>query len=41
MQLTDIRLFRQQCYVNGAWCDADDSRTIRVTNPATGAAFSR
>ena len=37
MQLTDIRLFRQQCYVNGAWCDADDSRTIRVTNPATGA----
>ena len=36
MQLTDIRLFRQQCYLNGAWSDADDGRTIRVTNPATG-----
>lgn len=36
MQLNDSSLFRQQCYIDGQWCDADDSATIRVTNPATG-----
>ena len=36
-QLTDPRLFRQQCYIDGAWCDADDGTTIEVTNPADGA----
>jgi succinate-semialdehyde dehydrogenase/glutarate-semialdehyde dehydrogenase len=29
-------LLRQRCYVRGAWVDADDGRTIQVTNPATG-----
>lgn len=29
-------LFRQQCYIDGNWLDADDGRTIAVTNPATG-----
>jgi succinate-semialdehyde dehydrogenase/glutarate-semialdehyde dehydrogenase len=37
LKLTDHRLFRQQCYVDGAWCDADSGKTLAVTNPATGA----
>lgn len=36
MKLTDPKLFRQQCYINGAWVDADSGETIDVTNPATG-----
>jgi succinate-semialdehyde dehydrogenase/glutarate-semialdehyde dehydrogenase len=28
-------LFRQQCYINGEWLDADNKATIAVTNPAT------
>ena len=33
MQLADSKLFRQKCYVNGDWIDADDGNTIDVTNP--------
>ncbi len=36
MNLQDSSLFRQQCYIDGAWVDADDSATVEVTNPATG-----
>jgi succinate-semialdehyde dehydrogenase / glutarate-semialdehyde dehydrogenase len=36
MKLSDPKLFRQQCYINGAWVDADSGETIDVTNPATG-----
>jgi len=36
MQLTDMKLFRQQCYIDGQWVDADAKKTIDVTNPATG-----
>lgn len=36
MQLNDSSLFRQQAYINGVWCDADDGAAISVTNPATG-----
>ena len=36
MQLQDQSLFRQQCYIDGAWADADKGATIDVTNPATG-----
>jgi len=32
----DPSLFRQQCYINGQWVDADSGETINVTNPATG-----
>ena len=32
--LQDARLFRQACFVDGAWCDA--AATIAVDNPATG-----
>jgi succinate-semialdehyde dehydrogenase/glutarate-semialdehyde dehydrogenase len=34
--LTDAKLFRQQCYIDGQWTDADGKHTIPVTNPATG-----
>ena len=36
MQLNDSNLFRQQCYIDGQWQNADDDATINVTNPATG-----
>ncbi len=36
MQLSDPKLFRQQCYIDGAWVDADSGETLDVTNPATG-----
>ena len=35
-KLDDPALFRQQCYIDGAWADADEGATIEVTNPATG-----
>jgi len=34
--LKDHALFRTQCYINGAWRDADDGRTLEVRNPADG-----
>ncbi len=36
MNLHDASLFHQQCYVDGAWVDADDAGTIDVTDPADG-----
>jgi len=30
-------LFRQQCYINGQWSDADSGEQIAVSNPASGA----
>jgi succinate-semialdehyde dehydrogenase/glutarate-semialdehyde dehydrogenase len=41
MKLTENRLLRQQCYINGQWCDADAGGTFPVTNPATGAELAR
>ncbi|MFM9835317.1 MAG: NADP-dependent succinate-semialdehyde dehydrogenase [Methylophilaceae bacterium] len=35
--LNDSSLLRQQCFIDGAWHDADNAATINVTNPATGA----
>ncbi len=35
-RLKDPDLFRQRCYVDGTWIDADDGKTIDVTDPATG-----
>lgn len=35
LPLKDPSLLRQQAYINGVWCDADDGKTIAVTNPAT------
>jgi succinate-semialdehyde dehydrogenase/glutarate-semialdehyde dehydrogenase len=34
--MKDKSLFRQQCYINGQWVDADSGKSIDVTNPATG-----
>ena len=36
MQLKNNELFRQQAFINGAWCDADNGQTHEVLNPATG-----
>ncbi len=36
MQLTNSKLFHQQCYINGQWLDADDKKTSDVINPADG-----
>ena len=35
-QLGDQRLFREHCYVDGAWIAAADGKVIKVTDPATG-----
>ena len=35
-QLKDMSLFRQQCYIDGQWVDADSGDSLEVTNPATG-----
>ncbi|MFS2015106.1 NAD-dependent succinate-semialdehyde dehydrogenase [Massilia sp. CT11-108] len=37
LNLNDSSLLRQQAYIDGAWCDADDGKTVPVINPATGA----
>ncbi|MBM5810782.1 MAG: NAD-dependent succinate-semialdehyde dehydrogenase [Gammaproteobacteria bacterium] len=37
LPLHEPALFRQQCFVNGAWIDASGGATQAVTNPATGA----
>ena len=36
LNLKDPALFRQQCYIDGRWLDADGGKTIAVDNPATG-----
>jgi len=39
IKLKDQTLFRQQCYIDGQWVDADAKQTIAVTDPASGAAI--
>jgi succinate-semialdehyde dehydrogenase/glutarate-semialdehyde dehydrogenase len=34
--LQDADLLRQQAFIGGRWCDADNGATFEVTNPATG-----
>jgi len=41
MKLTEHRLLRQQCYIDGQWVGADSGATFAVTNPATGAELAR
>ncbi|NML61509.1 NADP-dependent succinate-semialdehyde dehydrogenase [Massilia sp. RP-1-19] len=36
LNLKDPSLLRQQSFIDGEWCDADDASTIDVINPATG-----
>lgn len=37
MQLKDSALFRQQAFIDGQWCDADNQARLAVYNPADGA----
>src|SRR5438093_27609 len=37
LSLKDSKLFREQCYMDGGWADADERKTIAVHNPASGA----
>ena len=36
LSLNDSELFRQQAYIGGRWCEADNGTGFQVTNPATG-----
>jgi succinate-semialdehyde dehydrogenase / glutarate-semialdehyde dehydrogenase len=36
MQIKDSSLLRHQCYIDGAWEDAENRAVIEVTNPAYG-----
>ncbi|CAB3675003.1 Succinate-semialdehyde dehydrogenase [NADP(+)] GabD [Achromobacter deleyi] len=36
MRTTESSLFRQQAFIAGHWCDADNHATVTVTDPATG-----
>ena len=36
MNIKDQSLFRQQCYIDGQWVDADSGETLEVTNPSSG-----
>lgn len=40
MLLNDPSLLRQQCYINGQWCDAHSKEAVAITNPATGAVIA-
>lgn len=40
INLEDSSLFRQQCYINGQWLDADSGKTVKVTNPADGSVIA-
>src|SRR5882724_2072823 len=35
LNLKDPSLFRQECYIDGAWIKADSGKTVDVNNPAT------
>ena len=37
LSLKDSKLFREQCYIDGAWLDAQSRKNFPVHNPATGA----
>ena len=41
MKLKNAALFRQQCYIDGAWVDADSGDTFNVTDPADGPLWAR
>ncbi len=36
LALSDPDLLRQQCLIDGRWCDADEGSSCKVLNPATG-----
>lgn len=36
LSLANPALLQHQLFINGHWCDADDGRTLTVTNPVNG-----
>ena len=40
-ELKDARLFREACYVDGEWIQANSGQTVGVDNPATGEIIGR
>jgi len=39
LNLKDAALFRQQCYIDGQWLNANQGETLSIRNPATGEAL--
>jgi succinate-semialdehyde dehydrogenase/glutarate-semialdehyde dehydrogenase len=39
LNLKDTALFRQRCFIDGGWLDADSGETLAIHNPATGEAL--
>ncbi|HUJ87721.1 MAG TPA: NADP-dependent succinate-semialdehyde dehydrogenase [Burkholderiales bacterium] len=39
LNLKDPKLFREQCYIDGAWVGADSNKSFPVDNPASGEAI--
>ena len=39
--LKDPQLFRQACYIDGTWVDAQPGEEIKVDDPATGEVIGR
>ena len=35
MTIQNFKLFRDKCYINGEWVEANSKDTISVNNPAT------
>ena len=41
MKLKDQELFRQQCYIDGKWVDANSGESVEITNPPNGEIIGR
>ncbi len=41
LKLDDTALLRNQAYINGEWCAADDGATFAVTNPVDGSSLAQ
>ena len=39
INIKDQSLFRQQCYIDGQWVNADSGETLEVNNPSSGSAI--
>ena len=35
MKITESKLYRDKCYINGEWISSDSGETISVNNPST------
>ena len=41
LNIKDIGIFHQQCFIDGGWLDADSGESIVIRNPATGETLGR